>query len=242
MHESERKGFETTQWSLVLAAGQEQGELHREAMSELCQRYWTPLYFYARKKLPDAHEAQDATQEFFARMIEGEKFKVADPNRGRFRTFLLTSLQNFLVNWHEHKTAKKRGGEWQQMAFDFGHAESHWKLRSGEASPESEFEWNWATTLLAQVIRRLEAEYLTQNKLKQFESFKPFLTDLGDAERYREVGEKLNMEPNAVKVAVHRMRKRLGQLLRDELRDTLEHEDDLEGEMNDLFEALTHKR
>ncbi|HVC94832.1 MAG TPA: protein kinase [Pirellulales bacterium] len=216
-----RRDFATTNWSLVLAAGERNSPDFEQALATLCERYWYPLYAHVRRRGIDADLAQDLTQEFFARLMEKEYLQVADRNRGRFRSFLLSTLDHFLANHWRRQRAQKRGGRQPTVPIDFALGEGRYQNEPADlATPEALYERHWALTLLAQALAALEEEYTAAGKADRFEQLKPFLA--GDAEQapYERVAASAGMTVAAVKMAVHRLRRRCGELLRREIAQT----------------------
>lgn len=232
--------FESTQWSLVLAAAQQVSPEARQALSELCRKYWLPLYGYVRRRVPDLHEAQDLTQEFFCRVLDRNLFAAARPERGRFRAFLLTALKHFLVNEWEKSNALKRGGGQVPFRLDFEDGESRLShVATNDDSPERQFDRQWATALLDQVLARLRAEFRNSDQERHFDELKMFLAggrDLPDG--YARAAESLGMTADAVRVAAHRLRQRYRELLRNEIAQTVAQPTDVEDEIRDLFQIL----
>jgi DNA-directed RNA polymerase specialized sigma24 family protein len=223
----------------VLAAGERAGRESQQALAALCQAYWYPLYVYVRRRARDAHEAQDLTQKFFVWLLEKEALAVAQPQRGRFRAFLLTSLKNFLANERDKAMSAKRGGGRLTLSLDFDDGESRYAFEPAhEATPERLYQQQWALALLRQVMDRLENEFAEPEKRKQFERLKGFLT--GDAKfgGYGPAADDLYMTSDAVRQAVHRMRKRYRELLRSEVAQTVANPADVEEEIRGLFECL----
>lgn len=238
---SEQPGFATTQWSLVLRAAQPDDSAARLALEMLCRRYWFPLYAFARRRVPDIAEAQDLTQEFFLRLLEKNSLAAASPERGRFRSFLLTSLKNFLANEWDRATAQKRGGGQERLSLDWDSGESRLSFEPAHSeTPEREFERQWALTLLEVVVRRLQEEFATGDKSRQFELLKETLTGGRAALDYSVVATELQMSEEAARQAAHRLRKRYRELLREEVAATVESDTDteIEDEINRLFDAL----
>ncbi len=231
--------FATTRWSVVLAAGQADSTLAQEALTRLCQTYWYPLYAYARRRGQSRHDAQDLTQEFFARLLEGNWLARADRERGRFRTFLLTAMKHFLANeWHR-ANARKRGGQAQIFSLDDDAAENRYQSEPCEkATPESLFERNWALALLDDVLRRLEQEYGRDGKAEWMEVMRPALTADRDAISYADIAEKLGLTETAARVAVHRLRQRYRKLIRAEVAHTVSSPEEVDEEMRHLFQTL----
>lgn len=229
--------FATTQWSIVLAAHRGAPDA-REALASLCRVYWYPLYAYAKRRAGDEHEAQDLTQAFFSRLLEMNLVAVADPRRGRFRTFLLTTFKNFLANEWDKGQAKKRGGGQSLISLDFLEAESRYPIDSG-ASPERLFEREWVLGLLDQVLNRLREEFAAAGKAEHFEILKEFISGLPPGGSYQEAGRRLGITDNAAKVAAHRLRQRYRVILRDEVARTVAAPGDVDDEIRSLFALLS---
>lgn len=232
--------FATTRWSVVLHAGRSGPGAH-DALSRLCRTYWFPLYAHARRRGLSAHDAEDMTQEFFARLLAREAIARADPARGRFRTFILTALDRFLTDeWHRARAAK-RGGSSERISLDLSGAEDRFlQIADPGASPDRLFDREWALAALRTVLERLEREYAAAGKAAVFAVLKPTLTSPRDTLPYAELAAQLGRNENAVKVAVHRLRQRYRALLRAEIADTLaEGEDaDADAELRLLLQAL----
>jgi len=231
--------FATTHWSVVMAAGRPKSASYRQALETLCRTYWFPLYAYLRRHGYDSHQAQDFTQAFFTGLLAKGGLGLADPKRGKFRSFLLASLKHFLSNERAHARAKKRGGGRKALSLDFKNAESQYALEPrDELSPEKLFERSWALTVLDRTMARLQAEAVSTNKQKSFERLKSYLiADKGSA-TYRDAADELDITEGAVRVAVHRLRKRYRELLRDEIAQTVTSDDQIDEEIRDLFIAL----
>jgi RNA polymerase sigma-70 factor (ECF subfamily) len=230
--------FATTQWSVVLRAADRQGPGANSALAWLCERYWFPLYAYVRRHRRDAHEAQDLTQEFFTRLLEKNSLAVAAPQRGRFRSFLLTSMKNFLANEWDRVRSRKRGGGRQQLSLDLGAGESRLNLKSAAAdSPERAYEQQWAITLLELVVAKLETEFAAEGKARQFELLKTAITGVGSLET-ESVAAQLGMSAEAVRQAASRLRKRYRELLRAEVAATVATPGDVDDEIRSLFGIL----
>ena len=235
-----RGGFATTRWTLIRAATEREKPEAQEALEGLCQLYWFPIYAHIRRKGNSAEEAADLTQAFFAHMLESEALHTLEPERGRFRSFLLTSADNFLANEYHKQAAKKRGGGRTIVSIDLRDAEG--KLLRDPAdgrTPERAFERSWAQALLERVFDRLRIEYEAGDKAELFARLYIFLPKGERSQSYREVGHDLRMTEAAVKVAVHRMRKRFGELLREEILQTVERPEDIDEEITRLFEAVS---
>jgi RNA polymerase sigma-70 factor (ECF subfamily) len=231
--------FASTRWSLVAAAGQGASPAAQEALATLCQMYWYPLYAYARRHLGRVEDAQDATQEFFSQLLEKDYLQAADPNRGKFRSYLLTAFKNFLSKERARTNAQKRGGGRRHLSLDFQAGETRYHLEPADrATPDSLFERRWALTLLEQALVLLRQEYTGAGKNLLFEKLKSGLTGDGATEPYSRIGEKLGMSEPAVKVAVHRLRQRYKELLRGEIAQTVANDDEIDDELRDLFNAV----
>lgn len=232
-------GFFSTRWSLVVTAGDQEGSDARSALQALCTLYWPPLYAYIRRQGFEAATAEDLTQGFLAMLLERGDLAKADPDRGRFRSFLLTALKHFLINEREREQALKRGGGQARLSLDFQTTESSLKIEpSGGETPESLFERQWALMLLDRVRQLLQAEYVSSGRQKLYAQLEGLLTGAGLESKYSEVAGDLGMSEVAVKVAAHRLRQRFGELLRQEIAQTVASPDDIDGEIRDLFEAL----
>jgi len=231
--------FDTTQWTLVIAAGDSHHPDSRAALEDLCQSYWYPLYAYLRRRGYPKEHAEDVVQGFFTQLLDKKYLKAADRERGRFRSFLLTSLKNFAANEWDRKKAQKRGGATTTLSLDFETAEGRYYLDpADERTPEQVFDRVWAVNQLQQALERMGAEYAGGDSERRFELLKGYLT--GDAEdvRYKDVADELDMSEGAVKVAVHRLRQRFGNVLRDEVARTLNDPADVDDEIRHLFAAF----
>lgn len=232
--------FSTTHWSVVLAAGNKDDAAATDALERLCTKYWYPIYAFVRRRGSDAHTAEDLTQSFFASLLEKQTLKRADRQKGKFRTFLLAALTNFLNNEWDKGRSQKRGGKCQIVSLDETVAEDRYRHEPIEsASPEKLFERRWATLLLEQVLDRLKREYTSEGKADLFVKLEPCLT--GEASRgfHDECAATLGMNPGAVRTALHRLRQRFGQLLRDEVSQTVAGEAEIDEEIRDLFAAVS---
>jgi RNA polymerase sigma-70 factor (ECF subfamily) len=234
-----RQLFATTHWSLVLAAGRRGSPASREALATLCQSYWYPLYAHVRRRGYRAEDAQDLIQDFFARLLEKDYLRVVERDRGRFRSFLLASLDHFLANEWRRAHARKRGGKRPTLSLDFRVGEGRYAAEPAhELTPVKLFERRWALTLIDQALVRLRDEFDRAGKGELFELLKPCLGGDGGAAPYRDLAARLDMTEGAVKVAVHRMRRRCGELLREEIARTVAGPEEVEEELRDLFDTL----
>ena len=231
--------FATTQWSVVVAAGGADSPISREALSQLCETYWYPLYAYARRRVDNVHIAQDLTQTFFACLLERHTIANADPNRGRFRAFLLTALQNFLTNEWEKARAVKRGGGKAELSLDFESGESRYQIEPAhDLTPEKLFERRWVLTILDQVLESLKSELSRSGRSQYFEQFKGALTGETATEDYSKAASELGITPAAAKQAAYRLRIRYRELFRQEVGRTLGPDEDIDQEIGRLLQHL----
>jgi RNA polymerase sigma-70 factor (ECF subfamily) len=232
--------FATTHWTVVLAAGQRSTPQSDLALEELCRTYWFPLYAYVRRRGHTKEDAEDLTQAFFTRFLARNYLESLRAERGRFRAFLLASLKHFLANEWDKSRCQKRGGGVTPLSLDWQTADTQFQVAAtNEPSPDRAFDREWAVTLLAKVIERLQAECAAEGKANLFEQLKIFLT-VGKGELpYAEAACKLGMVETAVRVAVHRLRKRYRQLLRDEIAQTLSDPAMVDEEMQALCGAFS---
>jgi RNA polymerase sigma-70 factor (ECF subfamily) len=231
-----KMSFETTQWSLVVAAGDSRQPGSRDALADLCQSYWYPLYAFLRRRGYPHEEAEDLVQGFFAQLLDKNYLRAADRERGRFRSFLLASLKNYAANEWDRKKAKKRGGDATTLSLDFETAEGRYHVEpSDEQTPEQVFDRGWAMAQLGQVLERMRSE---EGDSERIEVLEGFLTGESDDVRYKDVAGRLGMTEGAVKVAVHRLRQRFGKMLREEVARTLDDPADVDDEIRHLFAAF----
>lgn len=231
--------FATTHWSLVLAAGRSASPAAHEALAALCEVYWYPVYAFLRRKGREAEDARDLTQGLFARLIEKDLLAAADPGRGRFRSYLLKSAQNFVSNQDEHAAALKRGGGVARGSLDIERAEALYRVEPAhEMTAERIFERRWAMTLLERVLVRLRQRRSRGKRAAAFERLKVFLGGPLPSDSYAAAAGELQMSEANVKVAVHRMRAAYRDLLREEIGRTVESSGEIEDEINHLFAAL----
>ena len=233
--------FPSTQWSIVLAARRRDAtEPARAALAALCEAYWYPLYAYVRRRGCDADAARDLTQGFFARLLEKEGPLDVRPELGRFRSYLLGALKHYLVNEWDRARAAKRGGGLTVASLDFEAGESRYRLEpTHDLTPERVYERRWALTLLEGVLCRLEAESGAAGKRKVFLRLRPFLTGDGERGSYRRLARELSMSEAALKVAVHRLRRRYRELLRAEIAETVARPEDVDDELRHLLAAVS---
>jgi RNA polymerase sigma factor (sigma-70 family) len=231
--------FVTTQWTAVLTAGNTDTARARHALEHLCQTYWYPLYAYVRRRGFSAHDAQDLTQAFFERLLERRWISDADRERGRFRTFLLTAMSRFLANEWDKARAQKRGGHVIHVPVQLDTAETRYGHEPADNStPEQCYERRWALTLLDTVLRRLRAEYEGEGKKGLFTALSGTLVGDRESQPYADLAVQLCLNEGAVKVAVHRLRKRYRQLLHAEIAQTTARPEDVDEELRHLFAVL----
>jgi RNA polymerase sigma-70 factor (ECF subfamily) len=232
--------FATTHWTVVLAAGKRSTPQSDGALEELCRTYWFPLYAYVRRRGYSKEDAEDLTQAFFARFLARNYLAGLSAERGRFRAFLLASLKHFLINDWKKSQCQKRGGGEALLSLDWQTADTKFQVAAtAEPSPDKAFDREWALALLAKVIERLQKKCEADGKAKLFAQLKMFLTAGKDGTAQAEVAKALGMEEGAVRVAIHRLRKRYRQLLRDEIAQTLADAADVDEEMRALFGAFS---
>lgn len=232
--------FATTQWSLVLRAGGDAPATSSEALEELCRRYWYPLYAFARRSGLSVHDAEDSTQGFFAHLVEKSVIARADPARGRFRSFLLSSFRNFMGQARLRASARKRGGGSMIVSFDDPETENRYQRESAsQQTAEQLFERRWAVTLVVRVLRQLETEQQAAGRGTQFTAMKPYLAaDRGEA-TYASLASQLGCSPGAARVAVHRLRRSYHQLFQTEVMQTVGSEEDFKAEVAHLLAVLS---
>ena len=230
--------FEPTRWSMVVAAADGDSTTARPALEQLCATYWYPLYAFVRREGHGAHDAQDLTQEFFARLIAKNWLEAVDREKGKFRSFLLASMRHFLANeWNRLRT-QKRGGDALVLSLDETDAEGRYLHEPAEVVDATQlFERRWALTLLDDVLARLQAEMEAAGKAAHFAAMKTALT--GGTVAFAEVAPLLGMSEGAVRVAVHRLRGRYRELLRAAVADTVASAAEIEAELQHLFAALS---
>jgi RNA polymerase sigma-70 factor (ECF subfamily) len=237
------RGFATTHWSLIVAARPDEASQGRarRALEELCRTYWYPLYAYVRYRGYSADDAQDLTQSFFARIIEKGGFASADPERGRFRSYLLGAMKHFLANeWHRAR-ARKRGGGERIVELDGLRRSARYALEPAWSDdPDAGFDREWARETTTRALEALRAESEASGKGERFEALRGSLT--GDEPDRSETAARLGMTEGAVKVAVHRLRQRYREILRALIAETVDGPSEVEDEMRHLVAALREKR
>lgn len=231
--------FDTTRWSVVLAVQVGSTSRAQKALATLCEAYWEPLYAYCRRQRHGAEEARDLTQGYFTQLLEKDYLAEVHPSKGKLRSFLLASFKHFLANERDKVRALKRGGGSPQISLDTETAESRYRVEAiDHLTPDKVFERRWALTVLERVLDRLRQEAANAGKDKQFDRLKAFLTGEGPRLPYKKVGDELGMSEGAVKTAVHRLRRHFGQLLRDEITETLANPEEIDEEIRHLFSVV----
>jgi RNA polymerase sigma-70 factor (ECF subfamily) len=233
--------FNTTQWSAVVSASGDTSPEAQRALEQLCVTYWYPLYAHVRRQGYSVEDAQDLTQEFFARLLERKYLRLADKNRGRFRTFLLTSLKNFLINEWNKANREKRGGGCQVISLDTEQTETRFRAEPADnRTPEKAFARRWAMVVLDRVLDQLQAELVADGKGLVFEELKSSLSGEEGESSYAEIGLRLGMTEGNLKVTVHRLRRRYRELLRSEIARTVEDPSAVDDEIRELLTALNN--
>jgi RNA polymerase sigma-70 factor (ECF subfamily) len=234
------QGFHTTHWSVVLAAGEEGTAQATTALTRLCQTYWYPVYAFIRKRGHSPEQAQDFTQDFFAGFLEKNYVTKASPDRGRFRAFLMSSVENFLHNQHDRAQALKRGGGRQILSLDYNGAEARYQYEPvDETNPMKIFEQQWAATLLETVLGRLRHEFGAEGRMGLFEDLQAHLW--GDAESipYARLAQKCGLTESNIKAIAHRLRQRYRTLLREEIAQTVSQPGEVDDEIRHLMRTVS---
>lgn len=232
--------FSATHWSVVIAAGAATSDSHRRrALEELARTYWFPLYAFVRRRGLSPDAAEDLTQDFFARLLEKQSLTQVDRTKGKFRSFLLASLKNFLANEYDKAQTRKRGGQSAVIAIDSLSAEARYALEPVDTiTPERVFEQRWAWAVLDRVLQLLRERYEADGQGALFDAIKGTLTGRPEAGDYAEIGLTLNMQTGSIAVATHRLRRRYRQLLRDEIAHTVAEPEHIDEELQYLLRCL----
>jgi len=234
-----RRGFATTRWSLVQAAAESGTDGARRALEELCTQYWFPLYAYARRRGYGTEDARDLTQAFFTKLLEKRDLKAADPSRGRFRTFLLSSMKNFLTSEWRKDHSLKRGGAVKVLSLDFDSAEQSYQLEpSRELSPEAIYQRRWAMGLLQRAVIDLKEQYEKAGKLELFEALKGYLGGEDHILPYADLSRRLGQSEGALRTAASRLRARWRKRLRELVADTVQGESEVKDELRSLITSV----
>jgi len=230
--------FKTTHWSVVLNAGRADPTQTSAALADLCQAYWPPLYAYVRRLGHNKEDAQDLTQEFFARLLEKQWLTQADRQRGKFRSFLLSSLNHFLANeWRRSQAAKRGGGKGLVSLDDSAEIFCESDLASN-LTPDKVYERAWAVALFGRALAQLKSKYTADGKARVYDALKDFLSGEPADGDYARIGKDLGMTNGAVGAAVHRMRQRYREAVREQIAQTVTNNADVEEEMRSLLTAL----
>lgn len=230
--------FRTTHWSLVLRAAGTEDAASQEALERLCSAYWPPVYTCILRRGHPPEAAQDLTQGFFARLLEKEWLRSADATKGRFRTFLLTAISRYLANTQAHDRAGKRGGHHEPIPFDTT-TETVWATPLQRSlTPEEEFDRRWAETLLERVLSRLREEFDGGGRTGRFDELKSFLTGAPQDRSYADVATRLGVSESAVKSGIYRLRQRYGEMVREEIAETVESPAEVDAEIRYLVTIL----
>ncbi len=231
--------FPSTHWSRVITAASRDASEAQEALSHLCQAYWYPIYAYVRHRGHTPEQAQDLTQDFFAHILEHDLIAMADPTRGRFRAFLRTVCARQLSDHRDRQNAAKRGGGRSPLPIDSCDAERRYAREPAhELTPERIFDRTWALTLLSRVVERLRREYDDAGRSDRFERLLVILTRDPASDSYSEIARRLDMTEGNLRVALHRLRRRYGLLLREEIAATVGDQAQIDDEIRALFSAL----
>jgi RNA polymerase sigma factor (sigma-70 family) len=245
LHQSSRAGganrFHTTQWSVVLRSAQSQSSDCKEAFAELCRLYWYPLYGFVRYRGHSPEDAQDLTQGFFLHLLERKTLRRVDRSKGKFRSFLLASLQKYLSDEAARASCLKRGGKAEIVYLDIERAEEQYSIELVEKlTPEIIFDARWAMALLGEATNRLNREYLAQGKTTIFQALNLFLDPINSKElpAYEDVADRLKISVGSVKTLIHRLRKQYITFVREEISRTVSNSADVDAEIHELCEAL----
>jgi DNA-directed RNA polymerase specialized sigma24 family protein len=231
--------FKTTHWSVVLAAAAADAPAAQDALNRLCSTYWYPLYAWMRRQGYSPHDAQDLAQTFFIHLFDKERLRTTSPQKGKFRSFLLASLKHFLANERDKVQALKRGGKVTFISIDVESSEGRFHLEPAHhATPDKAFEQSWAMTLLDAVLEQLRQEYAADGKDALYEALKGSLSGDKASAPYLELAVALNLSEGAIKMAVLRLRRRFGELLRKEIAHTVTSPEEIDEEIRALFAAV----
>lgn len=234
-----KPNFDTTKWSMVLKARDASDPRSRDALCRLCEAYWYPLYFFVRRQGHQHQDALDLTQGYFAMLLEKQTLKDVRPDAGRFRSFLLTSLKHFIAHERDKSRAQKRGGNQTPLSLDEAAAERRYDLEpSDNHTPDKAFEVSWARTVLERARRKLETEFIQMGKQNEFQHLSPFLAGDLPERPYREVAERLETTEAALKMAIMRLRRRFGRVLREEIADTVDRDEEIDLEVKALLVSV----
>ncbi len=233
-----QRGFQSTHWSMVIAAGGD-STTSAVALARLCEAYWYPLYGFVRRRGFDAHQAADLTQGFFAELLQRRDLRMLDPQKGRFRAFLLAAIKNYIANQLDHEKAIRRGGEQTILSIDAAQADQRFSLEPAvQQNPDAAFLKQWALALIGQATAAVRAQYSRRQKLALYDGLQSLLAGGSSRKSQGEVCRRLGMSETAVKVALHRLRQRIHDQIRNQIRMTVDSEQEIDAEIQELFEAL----
>ena len=231
--------FATTRWTLILDAADAGSPMQDAALSALCEIYWKPVYAFIRRSGKSPEDARDLTQMFFMRVLEKGFFGEADRSRGRFRSFLFSSVRHFLANQHDYAVAQKRGGGAPVLSLEFDDGERHYSLEPAVLdTPEDAYERSWAMTVLDSAMTRVQARYEESGRADLFARLKPYLTG-DEPDSYAELAKGAGGNPGQLRVAVHRLRRDYGKALREAIADTVHRSEDVDDELKHLLEIVS---
>jgi len=231
--------FATTHWTVIASAKEADSPVARAALEAVCREYWYPLYAYVRRLGRTEHDAQDLVQGFFAACLERDFLRSVDRTKGRFRSFLLVALKRYLANEWEREQTQKRGGHYTFLSLDSLNPEERYAQESvHQLTADKLYDRRWATVLLDRVLDQLRDEYAQEGRANHFEALKEFLGAGGRGTPYADLGQTLGISEGAVKVTVHRLRKRYRALLESAIADTVTSPDDIDDERRHLIAAL----
>lgn len=232
----------STHWTMVFRAAEEDKRSHRPAMTELIEKYWQPLYFFARRQGLSAADAEDATQTFLSELIDGRVLSNADPAKGRFRNYLLTIWKRFLIDRTRSENAAKRGGDIAVTSIFYGDGEKAWLTYSTYSKPNHDadraYYEEWARTLVRKALEKVHSEYVKSHRDTTYDTLLPYLTAPVKSDTYLQLSQKLGMNVGAAKVALHRLRHRFALTLRQLVQETVEDPDELDVELEELKRYL----
>jgi RNA polymerase sigma-70 factor (ECF subfamily) len=230
--------FPATRWSLILAAQNQNSPMSAAALNELCRSYLGPIYVYIRGRGKAHHDAEDLTQEFISSLLRRNSIADLSAEKGRFRSFLRVSIKHFLADDWDKKSAQKRGGEYALVSLELAAEEGFLKVLVDRLDPETLYEWRWALTLIEKVLQRLQVGYAEAGKAELFAALQPLIGKRDTPQDCERIAGRLGMTAGAVRVALHRMLKRYGTLLRQEVRETVSDPADVEDEIHHLLSVL----
>jgi len=231
--------FVTTSWSTVLAAREASTVASREALEILCRTYWYPVYAFVRRQGVDPEDARDLTQAYFAQLLEKGYLEDYDPERGRFRVFLRTSVRNFLSKERDRERSWKRGGRTGIVSLDDDQIEGRYRFEPADRlTPEQLYERRWALTVLEQARSRLRQERIEAGRELEFSKLEGFLTGQGGQARYKDIAAELGTTEDAVKTALHRLRRQFGEVLRDVIGATVAGRNEVDDELKHLLSVV----